>query len=119
MEFFPVTGSVLQCTCYTPNLCQVLGRQTTDSGLRLRAGFMDEWTLRPGLKHEAGSARGWVRKMQREPSRQMTQPTWAKAGGHTKSEYVPSCMERGNRQGALSCLNEWPMDIQEEQNPSS
>ena len=39
------------------------------SGLRLRAGFMDEWTLRLGLKHEAGSARGWVRKMQRAPSR--------------------------------------------------
>ena len=42
MEFFPVTGSVLQCTCYMPDLCQVLGRETTDSGLRLRAGFMDE-----------------------------------------------------------------------------
>ena len=52
------------------------------SGFRPRAGFMDEWTLRLGLKHEAGSARGWVRKMQRDPSRQMTQPTWAKAGGH-------------------------------------
>ena len=31
MELSPVTGSALQCTCYMPDLCQVLGRQTMDT----------------------------------------------------------------------------------------
>ena len=66
---------------------------------------MEERTLCPVLKHEVESARGQDRERQREPSRLMTQPTRAKAGGHTKSGYVPSCMERGNNQRALSSLN--------------
>lgn len=66
---------------------------------------MEERTLCPVLKHEVESARGQGRERQREPSRLMTQPRRAKAGGLTKSGYVPSCLERGKHQRALSSLN--------------
>lgn len=58
LEFLFVTGSVIQCTCYVPDLRQVLGRPDKGhSRPSLRAGFMEERTLCPVLKHEVESAR--------------------------------------------------------------
>lgn len=82
------------------------GADKGHGGPGLRAGFMDERMLPcPGLKHEVESARGQARERQREPSRRVTWPTWAKAGGHTKSGSVLSHRGRGTSQRVLGSLN--------------
>lgn len=55
-------------------LHQVLGRQKGTQWNQLRAGFMEERTLCPGLKHKVEFARGQDRERQRELSRLTTQP---------------------------------------------
>lgn len=101
MEFIFVTHSVIICSmsAMCPMLHQVLGRQKGTQWTQLRAGFMEERTLCPGLKHKVEFARGQDREKQRELSRLKTQPMLppAEARGHKKPRYVPSCMERGNK----------------------
>lgn len=83
------------------------GAGKTDKGRRsLRAGFMEKRTLCPVLKHKVEFARGQGREQQKELSRLITQPVWAKAGGH-RSQAMFRGEWKKERKSESSKFPEW------------